>query len=285
MTGNFYFFINHEQAMSFGHIGWGFDNPDGSCTFGSTDHIWKGVDWRNEQALQQAVSYICFSGPGNDAWVSKGRLATMLAAMRSGIADSKPRIAYDGYKSIPVPVPNAQHAFTTAQEMDKKGWCLVNNNCLDHATSIANAYGVGWNSIPLVSSDPMPWKQTHWAPNAWFDALLPGTEVALHSQTLTALIHSEWGADVTIDVDSSSITYHVQNTTSPYNRAGVARPRSIRIHIIPRTGKAIENLDPTGHVSYDVTCVVFYEGVPLASYRKNGWDPKGTDFSSQMFSF
>lgn len=271
-------------------MSWGYDNPDGSCMFGSTDHTWPGInnnDWTNGDVVQKALRYIC-SGPGSDNqfWRAQSNMSKdeVLHAMRNGGMPGQHIFSYDEYKAVPVGQPNSDQALAAANTLGGRGWCLVENNCMDHSTIVAQAYGVGWNTLPLLPSGPMPWTQTHWAPNSWFDALLPGTSVSLHLQTITVIIHSVWEAKVIVDVDDSSYTFIENANTGSFVQPYLSRPRTMCIHIVPLGGKPIEALDPTGHVSYDVTCVVFYEGMPIGSYRKNGWDPKGTDFSSGLFN-
>lgn len=113
--------------------------------------------------------------------------------------------------------------------------------------------------------------------------LMVSTRIA---HTLTIRASSEWKAQVVVFVGQDHSSYVLDdNTQNAEFQQHITGPGSLAIHIIPLQGKAIENLDPTGHVSYNVSCELDLDGEEVGSFSKNGWDPRGSDFPSQVFNY
>ena len=159
MTGRAYAFIRWSGApvgpVNFGHVGWGFEIPakTGASTFycGSTENI-----------AGSAQIY----APGDNGWWA--RLHTSEAAMFNEMRHSHlgSNNAYDEVVIIPMATSHSANAKATADQTRLEGYTLIGNNCMDHTGKVLEAYGVGWQP-----NGPMPWKQTHSAPAAWFQEL------------------------------------------------------------------------------------------------------------------
>lgn len=133
--GAAYVFINFEQAMALGHIGWGFFVEEGRYFFGSTDHL-----WNRKYPMWHALELIRYMdvapGANNDYWSAFGTEEEMLKMMRSG-----PHVRYHSYKRIPVLNPNASAACMLAETMKDVGWNLAQNNCVHQSNAILTKYG------------------------------------------------------------------------------------------------------------------------------------------------
>lgn len=158
--GRAYLFVHRAGAHNLGHVGWAFQQEDGSLLCGSTENT----------GPHRVVP------PGGDttfwtrACVSE---AEMLGEMRR---EHQPRPgepnAYDAYKCTPVARPDAQGAREAAARLREAGYNLLDNNCLHHALAILRVYGVPDGPGGLASP------RTHPGPNACFGASLeegPGT--------------------------------------------------------------------------------------------------------------
>jgi len=86
--GAAYVFINFEQAMALGHIGWGFLAEDNRYFFGSTDHL-----WNRKYPLWYAPELIRYMdvapGANNDYWSAFGTEEEMLKMVFSRFAKMK----------------------------------------------------------------------------------------------------------------------------------------------------------------------------------------------------
>ncbi len=165
MSLDAYLFCRANGAGGLGHVGYGFAQANGRFVCGSTENI-KGdaaiangepnYHWYCEVASEQAMF----------AEMKKNHFANLL----------KPNDHnhYDMCKRVACARPNPAAALRIAQSLDQAGYGLVGNNCLDHATAVLEAFGLGWHP-----TGAMPWKQTNTGPNGYWLAF-PGEAIHLH---------------------------------------------------------------------------------------------------------
>jgi hypothetical protein len=143
-----------NPAPVVGHIGWGFQMPDGGFYGGATERF------GNTPVSVPA-------GQDNDAWMRRfPSLETMLAAFASGVGHAP----YTWWKAVEVAQPHHAEAEGTARSMAERGWNLYRNNCLDHTGMVLEAYGVRWTDWTGEPHDGMPWKETNPTPVGWLNA-------------------------------------------------------------------------------------------------------------------
>jgi hypothetical protein len=133
--GAAYVFINFEQAMTLGHIGWGLKVEENRYFFGSTDHLWnrKYPLWHPAELIR----YMDVEpGKNNDYWSAFGTEDEMLTMMRSGS-----HVRYHSYKRLPVLNPDPAAAIMLAETMKDVGWNVVQNNCVHQSNAILTKYG------------------------------------------------------------------------------------------------------------------------------------------------
>lgn len=152
MTWNAYAFIDSDNALGAGHVGWGFSlNDGGTYYFGSTQNYWNG----------NPINTVFVPPGGNtDWWAKTGSEREMLAAMRAR--------SYNAYRVVDVPSPDPIAARHIADESKNWGFTGIGNNCLDHAYRVLEAF----------KTPGMPWPLTHPFPNQWFGDF-PGHEFNL----------------------------------------------------------------------------------------------------------
>ncbi|MBS2002079.1 MAG: hypothetical protein JST44_11280 [Cyanobacteria bacterium SZAS LIN-5] len=165
--GAAYVFINFEQAMALGHIGWGFKVEPGRYFFGSTDHL-----WNREYPMWHPGELIRYmdvpAGANNDYWSAFGTEEEMLTVMRSG-----PHVRYHSYKRVPVAVPNPAAAIAFAEALKHNGWNVARNNCVHQSHAVLTQY-----SGPIL---PNPHTTLDRIPRRWF-AAIQAEEMVLHDR-------------------------------------------------------------------------------------------------------
>lgn len=165
--GAAYVFINFEQAMQLGHVGWGFKVEENQYLFGSTDHLWnrKYPFWHPIELFK----YMDVPpGENNDYWSELGTEDDMLRMMRSG-----PHVRYHSYKRIPVVNPDAVAAVNFAENMRDIGWNLAQNNCVHQSNAVLTKYG--GNILPAFGNP------IEIVPRNWF-AAIAAEEMILESR-------------------------------------------------------------------------------------------------------
>ena len=165
MPGQFYVFINYEQAARFGHVGWGVRVGEDEYFFGSTDHLWKH-DWWD---LAAWLRYMDVPPDGDiDWWVERGSRSEMLETMRRGHHQrSGYHIRYHAYKAIEVPRALPERAIEAAHKLRVMGWNLSRHNCVHQTFMILSEYCEQHDFPNPVNN------LTHLIPKRWFQ-LLPG---------------------------------------------------------------------------------------------------------------
>lgn len=133
--GAAYVFINFEQAVTLGHIGWGFRVEENRYFFGSTDHLWNRQYplWHVPELIRYANVEPHFN---NDYWSACGTEREMLETMRAGN-----HVRYHAYKRIPVSNPDPASAIMLAETMKDIGWHVTKNNCVHQSNAILTKYG------------------------------------------------------------------------------------------------------------------------------------------------
>lgn len=172
-VGSLYVFINFEQAMTFGHIGWGFYVEENSYLFGSTDHLWN----RSYPMWHPSELYRYMDvepGRNNDYWSSLGTEEEMLQTMQSGN-----HVRYHAYKRVLVRDPAPAAAITFGQTMKNIGWNVLRNNCVHQSHAILTKYGGMILPNPHTPLDRLPRKwfgqidaeETYFQPGAGTESL------------------------------------------------------------------------------------------------------------------
>lgn len=161
MQGLAYVFINVEQAVRFGHVGWGFalDESGSKFVFGSTDHLYRHPWWDLPGWLRYAH---LAPGADTDWWIDTGSLEDMLRVMNQG-HHSRYHIRYHIAKRIEVSHAQPDAAVEAAKRLEKEGWSIFVNNCIHQTHRVLTSYGA---SLP-PPSQPL----TNLIPKRWFAAV------------------------------------------------------------------------------------------------------------------
>lgn len=156
--GKAYVFINYDQAVGFGHIGWGFHIAGDTYYYGSTDHL-----WNTKYALWDPVELIKYMNVNpsgnNDYWSAQGTEEQMLQTMRLGR-----HVRYHSYKVVTTPKASPLLARAYADSMRENGWNVLLNNCVHQSYQILTKYG-GKDILPC------PYKLINRFPRKWFDSI------------------------------------------------------------------------------------------------------------------
>lgn len=162
-TESAFIFINVEQAIGFGHIGWGFHLGADQYFFGSTDHLWntRYSLWH----VPELIRYMDVTPEeNNDFWSGSGSFEEMMIDMRVGR-----HVRYHEYKVVPVASPNSETAVAFADSLKDRGWNILFNNCVHQTYSVLTRYG---------AELPDPYQLLNRFPKNWF-ADIPGEAVKL----------------------------------------------------------------------------------------------------------
>lgn len=143
--GTAYIFIKPQNVVHLGHIGWGYYAPNMGYYIGGSTENPATANW-------QSSAYIA-PGWDNGYWAKAFNT-------ESEMFDEFKNHGYYAYKETSVSSANPDLAWSRACYTRDSGFIGAGWNCLDHTYYILEGYGV----------TGMPWKQTHAAPNAWFNA-------------------------------------------------------------------------------------------------------------------
>lgn len=150
-----YVFINFEQAVGLGHIGWGFQVDDDQYYFGSTDHL-----WNTKYPIWHPIELIRYMdvapAANNDYWAQLGTEEDMLHIMQTG-----DHVRYHAYKKLAVENPDPAGAKVRADTMEHNGWNVALNNCVHQSYKVLSTYG----AQGLL---PCPYKLSNRIPRKWF---------------------------------------------------------------------------------------------------------------------
>lgn len=148
-------FLLPNEPLELGHVGWGFQNSNGSWTWGATET--SGV--------------AKMPGTDNGTFVETGSKEQMLSAMRSGNRKNGKRyFPYYSYKMLRATMPNPDAARFVADSLKDVGYTVIGNNCMDHTIRVLNQFSTV-PMFPLPGTGPNPM----WAPRFWF-TMIPGEE-------------------------------------------------------------------------------------------------------------
>jgi hypothetical protein len=157
MHGEFFVFINFDQAAGFGHIGWGFLVGGERYYFGSTDHL-----WNTEYPMWHPLELIRYMNvapqDNNDFWAELGSFDDMLHTMRRG-----QHVRYHAYKALPVEKAEPLRARALADQLRVTGWNVFFDNCVHQTYNVLTRYG--------VTDLPDPDRLSHRFPKTWFDKI------------------------------------------------------------------------------------------------------------------
>lgn len=174
--GSVYAFINFKQAAGLGHVAWGFQLDQNLYRYGSADHLWR-LDWWDLAAWLRYMHV----APGGDIdwWHEDGTRDDMLSAMKTGYGkDGRRHIFYHAYKQLDCELFSAPRAVEFTAEIERQGWHVFNQNCVQQAQRIflkySNEYlGSSGNSLPDPFSNPL-----NLIPKTWF-ARIPSDPFSL----------------------------------------------------------------------------------------------------------
>jgi len=162
-TESAFIFINVEQAVGFGHIGWGFHIGGQDYRYGSTDHLWRAryPYWH----LPEVIRYMEVAPrANNDFWSRTGSYEQMMTEMRIGR-----HVRYHQFKVVPVENPAPQDAIEFAESVKDDGWNVLLNNCVHQTYNVLTKYG---------ATLPDPYRLLNRFPKNWF-AAIPGAPIKL----------------------------------------------------------------------------------------------------------
>jgi hypothetical protein len=134
-TASAFIFINPDQAVGFGHIGWGFHVGGEQYCFGSTDHLWntRYPYWH----LPELIRYMDVApNANNDYWSRTGDYKELMTDMRVGR-----HVRYHQFKVVPVEIPDPQAAIAFANSLEDEGWNVLLNNCVHQTYQVLTKYG------------------------------------------------------------------------------------------------------------------------------------------------
>jgi hypothetical protein len=169
MQGTAFVFINWEQAVHLGHVGWGFSlNEEQSLFyFGSTDHLYRHPWWdlpgwvryahvpaRADGGIEDGGAY----GAYIDWWGTTGSYDDMIRTMREGH-----HIRYHAASALPVQIARPERAVQCAEALAGAGWSVLKNNCVHQTYKVLSEYGA---SLPAPS---LSWNNV--IPKIWFTRL------------------------------------------------------------------------------------------------------------------
>jgi len=141
-------FLRPDGGNGFGHVGFGFQLPNGQWTVGSMENP---SGWP-------------VNLPGWTGFWSR-TVADPLAAMRNPLAAGAPKGSppYVAAKRIDVIAPRLPRAQAALQQWASRPFAATGGNCLNCTFDVLYAFGA---AVP----DPTP-NPALWAPNNWFDAI------------------------------------------------------------------------------------------------------------------
>lgn len=140
-----YIFLRPEMPRFAGHVGWGFQQADGSFYAGAiegTSNVWVP----NASKFHTAYRF-----------ETESQMISYFAGFGAGETDNA---AYTDYKKIAVRDADPAAAIAAHAEWKNYDYWLVAQNCMDETYAILRAYGA--TGLPSPSS--------YWAPRAWFRA-------------------------------------------------------------------------------------------------------------------
>lgn len=127
-----------------GHVGWGFEYPDGSWCVGAIE----GPDWRQSNF--------------NGFWAR--RVPGLRAALDYYASMAAQGAEYDCYKLFTVPAPQWQQADQAVAYVSRLKYELFGRNCMDSSYDVLRSFCGG-----IYQGGIIPRPQQHIIPNDWFN--------------------------------------------------------------------------------------------------------------------
>lgn len=151
--------VRTTAVDSLGHVGAGFQNDDGTWTFG-------GVEGDPDKAILWGAVVPPIFG-NNGGWVEEHKTLQEVEVMFHALG-------YDGLKVIQVSNYDPNFAYSVINGFPMRGYNVVDNNCLSATIEVLAAYGV----------DNLPSQIAHVAPNDYY-ANIEGEEYIWDSSKKT----------------------------------------------------------------------------------------------------
>lgn len=145
-------------SIPVGHVGWAFELQNGKYFAGATELI-----------TRDAVTIPDIpAGEWNGSWSKELDSMADVVQVFTTITSDHPWL-FQFWKGYTVASPNYEAALQVGSTNKDKGWRVIGNNCLDHATDVLEKYGVPWQQIGGQPVDAMPWKHTNPFPLQWLN--------------------------------------------------------------------------------------------------------------------
>lgn len=133
-----------------GHVGWGYEYPDGSWGVGSSEAPWRGISngfWSKRLPdLASALEFFSYN-------------MTKLCGAE-----------YNYYKGLEVNsdvTPNPSAADQTVAWISQQPYILTGRNCMNDTFDVLMAFAGG-----QYNGTQIPSPQNNWIPNGWFNAIV-----------------------------------------------------------------------------------------------------------------
>jgi hypothetical protein len=160
-------FLRRSGADGIGHVGWAFDNSDGTFTAGSIEN------------------------PRHSLHTNPRKMGFWAVRTRDPIDPMRDR-RYNEFKVIDLGQGDQNDAIRVVKWVSRQPYEIVGHNCMNATYDVLRAYGV----------DRLPVPAHHWEPNHWFDRVqgqhyqIDATDVQIESDTHAAASSGPAQADV-----------------------------------------------------------------------------------------
>lgn len=160
-------FLRRSGADGIGHVGWAFDNGDGTFTTGSIENPHHSL-YTNPRAM--------------GFWAVRARDPSIPMRERR----------YNEFKVIDLHQSNLNNALGVVKWVSRQPYELIGHNCMNATYDVLRAFGV----------DRLPVPSHHWEPNHWFDHVqgqyyrIDADDVQLESDMRAAAVIGPAQADV-----------------------------------------------------------------------------------------
>ncbi|MBI2524734.1 MAG: ricin-type beta-trefoil lectin domain protein [Candidatus Rokubacteria bacterium] len=140
-----YAFFRPNMPLVAGHVGWGYQQADGSFRAGAVDGT--GI-----------APYIASQDDRGYHWIEKFPTEKAMTDYFRRWGEGTKDAQYTEVKRIAVLDPDYEGARAKADSFVGSGYIVVIKNCMDETNAVIQAYG----------AKGMPWPQTNWFPYFWF---------------------------------------------------------------------------------------------------------------------
>ena len=140
-----YAFFRPNMPLVAGHVGWGYQQADGTFRAGAVD----GTGMAPYIASQDDRGY-----HWSEKFLTEEAMRDYFRRWGAGTKDAQ----YTEVKRIAVLDPDYEAARAKADSFVGSGYSVVIKNCMDETNAVIQAYG----------ATGVPWPQTNWFPHFWF---------------------------------------------------------------------------------------------------------------------